>query len=815
MIVDDEESFRTTFADILDARGYECRSAATVQDALVAVSREAADVYLVDLKLPDGSGLDVLSRVREAHPDAETIILTGFSSLSTAVQSLNLGAFGYLEKPYNIDRLFIALERALDRQRLVRRLHHSETAYSRLFSVSGAAVFMLDSSVHRIRSANPAFSRLLGYSPDEVAALDPGKVLPAAVVGRLRASRKFLSSPPPAGEIVEAPLKRRDGSEQWFSISIVRLAEPGVEGNGDDDSRSGTEFLLVCNDMSSARQEVSAMEKHRNFLETVVSAIPSGIAIIDQDYRITYANPAYCRFLELDPEQVLQRRCHEVLSRYQSPCSLFGELCPITAARTNGAVGRVYRDFPCTDGHRRQVEYSANPFRDPQGNITSFVVVINDISDLRAAESRIAEANERLGRLNTELSLRQQELEAQARQLRLANVELLKLSNAKGEFVATVSHELRTPLTAITEGINLVGDGSLGELNPDQQAFLKLALRNGRRLAELINDLLDLSKIEAGKLELTPRVVDAARFVEDVVATYANLAREKELALNAEVPANIPAVIADPQALQRILVNLVGNALKFTPAGGTITVCCRAGQDDSATCPAEVVISVKDTGIGIPNDQQNRIFGKFEQVAQSDGMRPQGTGLGLALTRQLVEMNQGRIWFESEEGRGTRFHFTLPRHEEHCYLQTSLRRFIDQTPAPDALRRPALYLFELVPPVDSTVAPDLLAQVEELVRPRLTHTDTIVPMPSHRSLFVLASAALAPERYRALLDSLQGASLFLGSREVRVGLRSGMLEPAADGAWPDQLLALRDETDPGRTHRLLSELLQPTLQEVR
>ena len=815
MIVDDEESFRTTFADVLDARGYDCRSAASVQEAISVIRREAADVYLVDLKLPDGTGLDVLARIREAHPDAETIILTGFSSLSTAVQSLNLGAFAYLEKPYNIDRLFLTLERALDRLRLVRRLHHSETAYSQLFQASGVAVFLVDSRLSRIRSANPAFSRMLGYPPEDLEELRPDDVLPAPVLDRLRAPQKSLALPPPTGELVEAPLKHRNGSQRWFSINVIRLDEPTADGNGNGGGRTGTGILLVCNDMSAGRQEVSAMEKHRDFLETVVSAIPSGIAIVDPDYRITYANPAYCGFLELEPDRVLQQRCHEVLSRYQSPCSMFGELCPITAARTTGAIGRVCREFLSADGHRRQVEYSANPFRDHQGNIMSFVVFLNDISDRRAAESRVAETSEKLGLLNTELSLRQRELQTQTRQLQLANVELLRLSNAKGEFVATVSHELRTPLTAITEGINLVSDGSLGELNPDQQAFLKLAHRNSRRLADLINDLLDISKIEAGKTELTPRVVDPARFVQDVVATYANLAREKGLTLVADAPAETPAAVADEQALQRILVNLVGNALKFTPAGGTITVRCRHETVEPTACPAEVTFSVEDTGIGIPAGQQHRIFGKFEQIAQVDGMRPQGTGLGLALTRQLVEMNQGRIWFESDEGKGSRFHFVLPRFEEHCYLRTNLQRFLQQKPAPDVLRQPALYLFELVPPAAVTAARDLLTQLEELIRPRLPQADAFVPMPSHWSLLVITSAGLAPERYEALLDSLQGASLFLGPREVRVGLRAGRLEPATGGAWPERLLAVRDEPDPVRGYQMLHELLQPELREVR
>jgi PAS domain S-box-containing protein len=808
LIVDDEVSFRTTFADILATRGYECGTAASVAEAIATIEREAADIYLVDLKLPDGTGLDVLARVRELHPSAETAILTGFASLPTAVQALNLGAFAYLEKPYNIDRLFITLERALEKQRLVQRLHHSETAYSRLFQASGVAIFSLELPAFRVCSANPAFHRLLGYSPEEIRNLDGFDLLPVSLHARLRQLAGGSAPASPATDTVEAPLLHRDGTPRWFSVSLARL----------DHNPARPELLLVCNDVTSARRELTKLEKHRDSLEAILSTVPGGIAIVDGDYRITYANPAYCGFVELDCGEVAGRRCYEVFNRYQSPCSMFGELCPITSARTTGTLGRVYREHQSRDGNRRQIEYTANPFRDPSGNVTSFVIAVNDVTNLRTAEERVAESNERLGLLNTELSLRQQELEQHARQLKQANVELLRLSNAKGEFVATVSHELRTPLTAITEGINLVGDGSLGALNPEQEAFLKLAHRNSRRLADLINDLLDLSKIEAGKFDLVPRVLEPARVVNDVVNFCQNLAKEKGLRLEAELAPDVPPVIADEQALQRILTNLVGNALKFTPSGGSVTIRCRTQTAGGAEGPtAAVAFSVEDTGIGIPAEEQHRIFGKFEQVAHSDGMRPQGTGLGLALTKQLVEMNQGRIWFESEEGRGARFFFTLPGYEEFSYLAVSLKRFADQHPF-EGNRNPAVYLFELVRPAQLHAAREVLAQIEEIVRTRSPHADTIAPVLSRQSLFIFSPTSMTPERYRALLDSLQGASFFSGHMEVEVGLQAAMLEFGPADKGPANFAALADivaNPDSGQGYEQLRGLFAPVLKEIR
>jgi signal transduction histidine kinase len=246
------------------------------------------------------------------------------------------------------------------------------------------------------------------------------------------------------------------------------------------------------------------------------------------------------------------------------------------------------------------------------------------------------------------------ELAADKVALATANEELKRLSEAKSNFVSVVSHELRTPLTAISEGINLIADGSLGPTNDRQARFLVLVHRNCNRLGELIDDLLDLSNIEAGRMDYRPARLDLGPVVKEVAETFRVLAREKGLALDAMVP-DVPVhVYADGRLVRRILTNLVSNALKFTDRG-TITITAAANGEN-------VRVSVQDTGIGIPLVEQARVFEKFHQVDHQDRGRPTGTGIGLSLTRQMVAMNHGRIWFESREGTGTTFCFTLPLH---------------------------------------------------------------------------------------------------------------------------------------------------------
>ncbi|MBM3315988.1 HAMP domain-containing histidine kinase, partial [candidate division WOR-3 bacterium] len=235
-----------------------------------------------------------------------------------------------------------------------------------------------------------------------------------------------------------------------------------------------------------------------------------------------------------------------------------------------------------------------------------------------------------------------------------ANEELKRLSEAKSEFVAAASHDLRTPLTTIMEAIRLAEDGALGPLTGDLKEFLRYAREDGLRLRDLINNLLDEAKIERGKMEAKPGRVDVRASLEQARVRFELLAQEKSLRLAVEPPEPETAVRCDPGHYQRILLNLVSNAVKFTPAGGTVSL--RAEPEAGGM----VRLTVADTGMGIPRREQHRVFQKFEQIRRPGVEVVVGTGLGLALCRQLVELNGGRIGFESEEDRGSTFHFSLP-----------------------------------------------------------------------------------------------------------------------------------------------------------
>ncbi len=234
-----------------------------------------------------------------------------------------------------------------------------------------------------------------------------------------------------------------------------------------------------------------------------------------------------------------------------------------------------------------------------------------------------------------------------------ANDQLHELNEMKSDFVSIVSHELRTPLTSIKNAADLLARGKTGPLNEIQQRFVAMLTRNIDRLMVMVGDLLDLSKIEAGKLELRFAETDLASIIEHAVGTFQSQADARSLILEADCPPDLPTVYADPDRVQQVLCNLLSNALKFTPQAGRVAL--------SAGAAGELVeISVTDTGVGIPADQQERIFEQFHQVEDSLVRTTQGSGLGLAIVRDLVEAHGGEIRVESEVGVGSRFVFTLP-----------------------------------------------------------------------------------------------------------------------------------------------------------
>jgi signal transduction histidine kinase/CheY-like chemotaxis protein len=260
--------------------------------------------------------------------------------------------------------------------------------------------------------------------------------------------------------------------------------------------------------------------------------------------------------------------------------------------------------------------------------------------------------------LHLEAEMRMEQAEARSDQSESANL-------AKSRFLANMSHELRTPLNAIIGFSEILADKTFGELNDRQLRYTNNVLNSGRHLLQLINDILDLARVEAGRVELIRNTFSIAKALSDVQTIVKTLAYKKHVSLEFEIAPDLPLLFADEAKFKQIMYNLLGNAIKFTPDGGKVFVTAaiqNASNVDLSPGDEFLRVAVADTGIGIKVNDHERVFKEFEQVDSSYGREQQGTGLGLALTKRLVEMHGGRIWVESEgvEGEGSIFTFLIP-----------------------------------------------------------------------------------------------------------------------------------------------------------
>jgi signal transduction histidine kinase len=233
------------------------------------------------------------------------------------------------------------------------------------------------------------------------------------------------------------------------------------------------------------------------------------------------------------------------------------------------------------------------------------------------------------------------------------SAQLAEASRHKSEFLANMSHELRTPLNAVIGFSDVLEQRLFGELSDRQSEYVRDIASSGRHLLDLVNEILDLSKVEAGRMELEPGEFALAETIRGTLAFVRERAARQTIELAADVPPDLGTVVADERKIRQVLLNLLSNAVKFTPDGGTIAV--RAQRNNG-----EVQVSVRDTGIGIAPEDQAKVFDEFQQVGKASDRSREGTGLGLTLAKRFIELHGGRIWVESELGKGTTFTFAIP-----------------------------------------------------------------------------------------------------------------------------------------------------------
>ncbi len=388
-----------------------------------------------------------------------------------------------------------------------------------------------------------------------------------------------------------------NGTADWtlallaFTLTALRIAVLTSDNHG---LRNSLETRVA--DRTNDLQRLS--DRHQRILESM----GEGIFGIDELGRISFFNPAGARMLAWGPADLLGQDACATL------CGQAHEECPLDMVKNVGdVVTQSETEYKRRDGTLLQVEITAAPMTGSDGGHGA-VVAFRDITERHVVETM------------------------------------------KAEFVSAVSHELRTPLTSIRGSLELLADGMAGELSPTAHEMVTMAQRGSERLSRLVNDIIDIERLEAGSFRIEPTPQSIEPLVEATVSSLLPLAEQVDVSLLVDQASG--HALCDADRVVQALVNLVGNALKFTPPGGAVRI--RATPDDH-----EIVFAISDEGRGIPADEQEAIFERFHQVSTGDA-RKGGTGLGLTITKSIVERHGGRIWVESEVGVGSTFWFTLP-----------------------------------------------------------------------------------------------------------------------------------------------------------
>jgi signal transduction histidine kinase len=515
LIVDDEPNVLLTVGAILRQEGYEINTVASGAEAIAVIHQHHYDLVLTDLKMPGVSGLEVLEEVRNCSPDTVTVMMTGYGSLDSALEAVQLGAYEYLLKPAEVADLKAAVRRALERKRL------SEID----------ALYRITNSLTRARAAE-----------DIQAEVEEGvrTVLNTAQACLVVFDRNHL--PIECEESLAAALSEDELLRQLETGSVIRGEE---------------------NSPCAVRRWAERGGK-------VSFAIVPGVA--------------------------------------------------------NGRLVCVL----AVDNGDAPYEFHAAALRFLQGLAQQTALALENVS------------------LIAELRKNNSELEA-------ANEKLRELDHLKSQFLAVATHELRTPLSVIVGYNSMLAESLNDRLTEDEKDTLRESVQACKRLIRLVNSMLDVTRIESGAMQMNCTYTDLRQIASNVVALFQAEARRQNVHLSVEMPSQLPAVLVDAERIEQVLVNLIGNALKFTPEGSIIVSVKQNPQTQA------VEIAVSDTGVGIANDQQQLIFDEFTQIRRHTAEVPgEGSGLGLAISKRIVEAHDGHLKVESTPGRGSTFRFSIP-----------------------------------------------------------------------------------------------------------------------------------------------------------
>jgi PAS domain S-box-containing protein len=491
-------------------------------------------------------------------------------------------------------------------------------------------IFYLYNEQGRFLRWNRNFESVSGYSAQEIARMHPLDFFPAEDKHVLQA--RIVEVFVKGESSIEASFLAKDGSLTPYFFTGKRIA-----------FEQSSCLVGMGIDITERKRAEDALRKSEHRYRTTLDSTLEGCQLLAFDWRYLYLNDAAATHNRRPNEQLLGQRMPDAWPGIEGT-DVFAML---SRCMTERVALHQENEFVFQDGSKGWFDVRAQPV--PEG---IFVLSI-DISERKRAELSIKELNESL-----ELKVAERTAELRAARERAESADRLKSA-----FLATMSHELRTPLNSIIGFTGIILQNLAGPLNPEQDKQLRMVQGSARHLLDLINDVLDISKIEAGQLEVRAAPFDLRVSLERALATVKPLAEKKGLTLQLVAPATLTSVESDRRRVEQILLNLLNNAIKFTERGG-VTLAVEIMHESSPTNTAATRpiarIQVIDTGIGMKADDMSTLFQPFRQIDTGLERQHEGTGLGLAICRRLTELLGGTIRVESSWGRGSVFTVALP-----------------------------------------------------------------------------------------------------------------------------------------------------------
>jgi len=636
LVVDDRRDNIEFVVDyILKPNGYKALTANDGAEGLRKALTEDPDLIIMDNNMPKMTGLQVMEALKEKRLNIPVILMTFHGSESLAVQFFRLGVKDYIIKPFTVEEMLESIDQALTEVRLRKerdqalaslvqanqQLGRRVKELNILYGIGKSVTSLLDlekllgrvvEAAVYITGAEEGFLMLVDGETGELyirAAQGPREKYPQSL--KLKVEDSIADGVVRTGQavMIEGPAREKDIRTAYLVKALLSaplktkdevIGVLSVDNKTSDETFTDNDLYLLSALADYAAiaienaQLFTAVKSERSKLETIIGSTEDAVIVTDSEMRVLLLNRAARRVFGIKSAEVNHKPIAQVVEN-ESLLHLF--IRSIDGSQVQRG------EIPLEDGRTLNANLTPIPG-------VGYAAVMQDISYLK------------------------------------------ELDRMKSEFVSNVSHDLRSPLTTIKGFVQLLPRA--GPLTPQQQEFSAKILKGVDNITELIQDLLDLGKIEAGVgMEMDACQLDA--IINKVVEDLRSQAESRRQRLDVELPPQLSPVLGNDLRLGQVVANLVGNAIKYTPDGGLISV--RANNSNG-----QIVVSVQDTGIGIPLADQPYIFEKFYRVQSEETEDISGTGLGLAIVKSVVERHNGRVWVKSEPGVGSTFTFILPKY---------------------------------------------------------------------------------------------------------------------------------------------------------